>query len=94
MRNREQMRQMILRGPDIHPGVNYIIRGDKRRSESTQEVGSLMPDSDATTLSVEETTMRPDLPSNAGTELPPRSVIKKKSVGLLSTQHRDNKLCC
>ena len=31
MRNREQMRQMILRGPDVHPGVNYIIRGDKRR---------------------------------------------------------------
>ena len=30
-RNREQMRQMILRGPDVHPGVNYVIRGDKRR---------------------------------------------------------------
>ena len=30
-RNREQMRQMILRGPDVHPGVNYIIRGDNRR---------------------------------------------------------------
>ena len=30
-RNREQMRQMILRGPDVHPGVNYIIRGDGRR---------------------------------------------------------------
>ena len=30
-RNREQMRQKILRGPDVHPGVNYIIRGDGRR---------------------------------------------------------------
>jgi DNA-directed RNA polymerase beta' subunit len=30
-RNREQMRQMILRGPDVHPGVNYVIRGDNRR---------------------------------------------------------------
>ena len=25
-RNREQLRQMILRGPDVHPGVNYIMR--------------------------------------------------------------------
>jgi len=31
LRNREQMRQMILRGPEVHPGVNYIIRGDRRR---------------------------------------------------------------
>ena len=31
LRNREQMRQMILRGPDVHPGVNYIVRGDGRR---------------------------------------------------------------
>ncbi len=30
-RNREQMRQMILRGPDVHPGVNYVVRGDNRR---------------------------------------------------------------
>ena len=30
-RNREQMRQMILRGPNVHPGVNYVIRGDGRR---------------------------------------------------------------
>jgi DNA-directed RNA polymerase beta' subunit len=30
-RNREQMRQMILRGPDVHPGVNYIVRADGRR---------------------------------------------------------------
>ena len=37
-RNREQMRQMILRGPEVHPGVNYVIRGDKRRVESTKEV--------------------------------------------------------
>jgi DNA-directed RNA polymerase beta' subunit len=34
-RNREQLRQMILRGPDIHPGVNYIIRGDKHRIRIT-----------------------------------------------------------
>ena len=31
LRNREQMRQMILRGPEVHPGVNYIVRGDGRR---------------------------------------------------------------
>ncbi len=30
-RNREQMRQMILRGPAVHPGVNYVVRGDNRR---------------------------------------------------------------
>ena len=30
-RNREQMRQMILRGPEVHPGVNYVIRADGRR---------------------------------------------------------------
>ena len=30
-RNREQMRQMILRGPMVHPGVNYVIRSDGRR---------------------------------------------------------------
>lgn len=35
-RNREQMRQMILRGPDVHPGVNYIIRGDGRRVRINQ----------------------------------------------------------
>jgi DNA-directed RNA polymerase beta' subunit len=31
LRNREDMRQMIFRGPDVHPGVNFIVRGDKRR---------------------------------------------------------------
>ena len=30
-RNREDLRQMILRGPEQHPGVNYVIRGDGRR---------------------------------------------------------------
>jgi DNA-directed RNA polymerase beta' subunit len=34
-RNREQLRQMILRGPDTHPGVNYIIRGDRFRVRIT-----------------------------------------------------------
>ena len=34
-RNREQLRQMILRGPDVHPGVNYIIRGDRFRVRIT-----------------------------------------------------------
>jgi DNA-directed RNA polymerase beta' subunit len=34
-RNREQLRQMILRGPDIHPGVNYIVRGDNFRVRIT-----------------------------------------------------------
>ncbi len=35
-RNREQMRQMILRGPDVHPGVNYVIRSDGRRVRINQ----------------------------------------------------------
>ena len=34
-RNREQLRQMIMRGPDVHPGVNYIIRGDRFRVRIT-----------------------------------------------------------
>ena len=34
-RNREQLRRMILRGPDVHPGVNYIIRGDNFRVRIT-----------------------------------------------------------
>jgi DNA-directed RNA polymerase beta' subunit len=34
-RNMEQMRQMILRGPDVHPGVNYIVRGDSFRVRIT-----------------------------------------------------------
>ena len=34
-RNREQLRRMILRGPDVHPGVNYIIRGDTFRVRIT-----------------------------------------------------------
>ncbi len=34
-RNREQLRQMILRGPDSHPGVNYIVRGDNFRVRIT-----------------------------------------------------------
>jgi DNA-directed RNA polymerase beta' subunit len=35
-RNREQLRQMILRGPEIHPGVNYIVRGDNFRVRITE----------------------------------------------------------
>jgi DNA-directed RNA polymerase subunit A' len=34
-RNREQLREMILRGPDKHPGVNYIVRGDTHRVRIT-----------------------------------------------------------
>ncbi len=34
-RNREQLREMILRGPDNHPGVNYIVRGDTHRVRIT-----------------------------------------------------------
>ena len=34
-RNREQLRRMILRGPDVHPGVNDIIRGDTFRVRIT-----------------------------------------------------------
>ena len=34
-RNREQLREMILRGPDTHPGVNYIVRGDTHRVRIT-----------------------------------------------------------
>ncbi len=62
MRNREQMRQMILRGPDIHPGVNYIIRGDKRRVRINARsrlinAGFRCHNPEC----MEETTMRPDL---------------------------------
>lgn len=34
-RNREQLREMILRGPDRHPGVNYIVRNNDRRVKIT-----------------------------------------------------------
>jgi len=34
-RNREQMREMIMRGPNVHPGVNYIVRGDSFRVRIT-----------------------------------------------------------
>ena len=34
-RNREQLRQMVLRGPDVHPGVNYVIRNDTSRVRIT-----------------------------------------------------------
>ena len=61
-RNREQMRQMILRGPDVHPGVNYIIRGDGRRVKINQRsrlinAGFRCHNPDCN----EETTLRPDL---------------------------------
>ena len=36
-RNREQLRQMVLRGPDVHPGVNYIMRGDHFRVRITDK---------------------------------------------------------
>ncbi|DAC52769.1 MAG TPA: DNA-directed RNA polymerase subunit A' [Candidatus Poseidoniaceae archaeon] len=62
MRNREQMRQMILRGPDVHPGVNYIIRGDKRRVRINARsrfinAGFRCHNPECT----DETTLRPDL---------------------------------
>ena len=62
MRNREQMRQMILRGPDLHPGVNYIIRGDKRRVRINSRsrfinAGYRCHNPEC----MEETTLRPDL---------------------------------
>jgi len=61
-RNREQMRQMILRGPDVHPGVNYVVRGDGRRiriNERSRLINSgfRCHNPDCT----EETTLRPDL---------------------------------
>jgi DNA-directed RNA polymerase beta' subunit len=61
LRNREQMRQMILRGPDVHPGVNYILKGDGRFkiNERSRLINSgfrcFNPECN------EETTMRPDL---------------------------------
>ena len=61
-RNREDMRQMILRGPDVHPGVNYIIRGDGRRvriNERSRLINAgfrcFNPECDS------ERTLRPDL---------------------------------
>ena len=62
MRNREQMRQMILRGPQVHPGVNYIIRGDKRRvriNERSRLINAGFRCHNPECM--EETTMRPDL---------------------------------
>ena len=61
-RNREQMRQMILRGPDVHPGVNYIIRGDNRRVRINQRsrlinAGFRCHNPECN----EETTLRPDM---------------------------------
>ncbi|MDP6234802.1 MAG: hypothetical protein QF364_03065 [Candidatus Poseidoniaceae archaeon] len=61
-RNREQMRQMILRGPDVHPGVNYIIRGDNRRVRINQRsrlinAGFRCHNPECS----EETTLRPDM---------------------------------
>ena len=61
-RNREQMRQMILRGPDVHPGVNYIIRGDNRRVRINQRsrlinAGFRCHNPECN----EETTQRPDM---------------------------------
>jgi len=35
-RNKEQMRQMILRGPDVHPGVNYVVDSNGRRRKINQ----------------------------------------------------------
>ena len=61
-RNREQLRQMILRGPNVHPGVNYVVRSDGRRvriTDTTKYIWSgfrcLNPECEP------ETTMRPDL---------------------------------
>ena len=61
-RNREQMRQMILRGPTRHPGVNYVVRPDGRRVRITDRskyinagFRCLNPDC------LSENTMRPDL---------------------------------
>ena len=55
------MRQMILRGPDIHPGVNYVVRGIIVELELMSEVVSSTLDSDVTILSEQETTQRFDL---------------------------------
>lgn len=61
-RNREQLRQMILRGPHVHPGVNYVVRADGRRvriTDTTKYIWSgfrcLNPECEP------ETTIRPDL---------------------------------
>lgn len=63
-RNREQMRQMILRGPNVHPGVNYVIRADGRRvriNDRSKQInaGFRCHNPDCQT----ETTLRPDLDS-------------------------------
>ncbi|MBE0523235.1 MAG: DNA-directed RNA polymerase subunit A' [Methanosarcinales archaeon] len=34
-RNIEEVREYIRRGPDNHPGANYVLRGDKRRIKVT-----------------------------------------------------------
>ena len=45
------MRQMILRGPDVHSGVNYIVRGDGRRVKINARSRLINAVSDATTPS-------------------------------------------
>ena len=63
-RNREELRQMIFKGPENHPGVNYVVRNDGRRvriNNRSRLINSGFrchnPDCDS------ETTMRPDLDS-------------------------------
>ena len=67
-RNREQLRQMILRGPDVHPGVNYIMRGDSFRVRITDRTKyiwagfrCLNPECDSGSEDEPYTGFRPDL---------------------------------
>ncbi|MDA1130475.1 MAG: DNA-directed RNA polymerase subunit A' [archaeon] len=87
-RNKEQMRHMILRGPDVHPGVNYIIRGDGRRVRINQRSRLINAGyrcgNPECRESGAENTMRPDLHSvlHAPNFLPGLVIRKETSLGI------------
>ena len=71
------MRQMILRGPDIHPGVNYVVRGDNRRIRINERSRLINAGFRCHNPECEqETTQRFDLNGLASTKLPSRTRSK------------------
>jgi DNA-directed RNA polymerase beta' subunit len=63
-RNREELRQMIFKGPEKHPGVNYVVRNDGRRvriNDRSRLINSGFRCHNPDCLP--ETTLRPDLDS-------------------------------
>lgn len=63
-RNREELRQMIFKGPEKHPGVNYVVRNDGRRvriNDRSRLINSGFRCHNPDCMT--ETTLRPDLDS-------------------------------